>query len=117
MRPISLQKSLKNAKSDITMFNCEIVWSDAAASDLKCLHAFLLEKSVDAAVNSSESIAAATQKLKTFPRLGERMLESSASEIRRIYAAQYEIRYRITQSGSTLKVVVLRIWHTREQRH
>jgi plasmid stabilization system protein ParE len=99
------------------MFNSEIIWSDEASSDLKRLHAFLLEKSVDAAVNASESVAAATQKLKTFPRLGEQMLEFPNSEIRRIHAAQYEIRYSIIQSGISPKIVILRIWHTREQRH
>lgn len=99
------------------MFNSEIVWSDEASSALRRLHAFLLEKSVDAAVNASESIAAATQKLKTFPRLGKQMLEFPTLEIRRIHAAQYEIRYSIIQSGISPKIIILRIWHTREQRH
>lgn len=43
------------------MFNSEIVWSDKASSDLQRLHAFLLEKNVDAAVNASEGIASATR--------------------------------------------------------
>lgn len=99
------------------MFDYEIVWSAESSSDLQRLHAFLLAKSVYAAVNVSENIIAATQKLKTFPRLGERMLEFPEPEVRRIYAAQYEIRYCILQSENTSKIVILRIWHTRELRH
>lgn len=99
------------------MFNYEIVWSSSASTDLKRLHAFLLEKSVDAAINASEGIATATQKLKTFPRLGERMLEFSEMEVRRIYATQYEIRYSLIESGPNPRIVILRVWHTREMRH
>ncbi|WP_138519349.1 type II toxin-antitoxin system RelE/ParE family toxin [Limnobacter alexandrii] len=99
------------------MLNCEIVWSSGASTDLKRLHAFLLEKSVDAAINASEGIAAATHKLRSFPRLGERMLEFSEQEVRRIYSRQYEIRYSVIQSRGSTIIVILRIWHTRELRH
>lgn len=100
------------------MRNCSLVWSAKALSDLQRLHTFLLEKSAIAAVSSSEKIVQSISKLATFPRLGELMPEFKQAEIRRIYVVQYEIRYSITRlDNSDATVTILRIWHTREQRH
>jgi plasmid stabilization system protein ParE len=46
------------------------------------------------------------------PRLGEQLQRFGTREVRRVLAANYEIRYELTDE----EVVVLRIFHTREDR-
>jgi plasmid stabilization system protein ParE len=94
----------------------KIVWSDKALSDLKRLHAFLLENSAEAAIRWSEAVALSTERLKTFPRIGEAVSNFTEAEVRRIHVAQYEIRYSLMLHEQNLEVVILRIWHTREYR-
>lgn len=46
------------------------------------------------------------------PRLGERLNEFEPEEVRRLVIGQYEMRYLLTDTH----IVILRIWHTREER-
>lgn len=89
-----------------------LVWTGKARSDLVRLHEFLAPVNPRAAAEVVQSLAAAPNRLREHPRLGERLEEFSPREVRRIRVGRYELRYEI--QGSTL--YVLRLWHTREDR-
>lgn len=44
------------------------------------------------------------------PRIGERLDEFEAREVRRILVGKYEMRYEIRETT----IYILRLWHTRE---
>ena len=51
-------------------------------------------------------------RLHAHPRIGEKLEEFDPREVRRIIVGAYEIRYEVRSD----EVVVLRVWHTREDR-
>jgi len=59
-----------------------------------------------------QSLTAAPDRLKEQPRIGERLEEFDPREVRRILVGHYEMRYEVLEST----VIVLRLWHTREDR-
>ena len=89
-----------------------IIWSDEALDDLKRLVEFLAPVSVKAADRTADLLLGGPEKLLMTPRLGERVTRLGPEEVRRIILDDYELRYEV-QSDAT---VVLRIWHTRENR-
>lgn len=52
------------------------------------------------------------ERLTELPRIGERRGRYPRREVRRIFIGDYELRYELTTST----VIVLRLWHTREDR-
>jgi plasmid stabilization system protein ParE len=90
----------------------KLKWTDKALSDLVRLHEFLAPMNSVAAAQAVQTLAKAPTILRTKPRIGEQLFQFEPREVRRILAAQYEIRYEI--QGDT--VYVLRLWHTREDR-
>jgi len=89
-----------------------LIWLPRAQADLARLHQFLAPKSRKAATNSIRSIRAGARKLLDYPRRGERMDRYDPREVRRLLIGNYEIRYELADDD----VLVLRIWHTREER-
>jgi plasmid stabilization system protein ParE len=90
----------------------ELQWTSRALSDLARLHEFLVLVNKTAAARTVQSLTAAPVSLLANPRIGERLEEFGAREVRRILVGRYEMRYEIV--GST--IYVLRLWHTREER-
>jgi plasmid stabilization system protein ParE len=90
----------------------ELRWTSKALSDLARLHEFLVLVNKTAAARTVQSLTAAPASLLANPRIGERLEEFGAREVRRILVGRYEMRYEIV--GST--IYVLRLWHTREER-
>ena len=90
----------------------QLLWSDAALSDVERLHAFLSLANPAAAAKSAQALVAAPESLMANPRMGEGLEEFAPRDVRRILVWRYELRYEIV--GGIL--VVLRIWRTREQR-
>ena len=90
----------------------KIHWTTSAAGDLKRLHDFLAPVAPDAAARVVQDLAHAPDKLRDFPRLGERLDAYTPREVRRIIVGNYEMRYEI--AGGEL--FILRLWHTRERR-
>ena len=90
----------------------ELKWTSKALSDLARLYEFLALVNRGAAACTVRSLTAAPASLLANPRIGERLEEFGAREVRRILVGHYEMRYEI--QGSTL--YVLRLWHTRENR-
>lgn len=89
-----------------------IVWTGKALSDLDRLHAFLAESNPPAAARTIQALVLAPDRLKDYPRMGERLDVFLPQEVRRILIGRYEMRYEIT----TQTIPILRIWHTREDR-
>jgi plasmid stabilization system protein ParE len=89
-----------------------IDWTVRASDDLVRLHLFLAPVAPDAAAKVVQSLSRAPLRLVEFPRIGERLDAYSPREVRRIVVGQYELRYELTDN----RIVVLRLWHTRENR-
>ena len=54
----------------------------------------------------------AAEHLLTYPQLGERLVEFSPRNVRRLIVGDYEMRYELTDTS----IFVLRLWHGRENR-
>lgn len=89
-----------------------IKWSSKALSDLVRLYEFLSVKNKQAAANTIQSLSAAPDRLREQARIGEKLEEFDPREVRRIVVGRYEMRYEIQDTI----IIVLRIWHTREDR-
>ena len=89
-----------------------IHWTASAAADLARLHDFLAPVAPEAAARVVQELAHAPDRLRDFPRLGERLDAYSPREVRRIIVGRYELRYEIAGG----EVFILRLWHSRENR-
>jgi plasmid stabilization system protein ParE len=87
-------------------------WTSKADADLARLYEFLQPVHPPAAIRAVRRLAAAARKIPGRPRLGLRLDQFGAREVRRIIVGDYEIRYELTATD----VYILRIFHTREDR-
>jgi plasmid stabilization system protein ParE len=90
----------------------KVQWTGKAASDLVRLHEHLRPVAPAAAARVVQQLARAPSRLLEFPRLGEKLDVYQPREVRRIFVGDYELRYEI--SGEA--IIVLRLWHSRENR-
>jgi plasmid stabilization system protein ParE len=86
-------------------------WSDGALADLERLYDFLEPKSSRSAEYAVARLRERALRLVEQPRIGER-LEMPGREFRRLIVGDYELRYEVRER----EVVILRVWHTRENR-
>ena len=91
-----------------------VKWLPEALGDIERLHVFLDEKSHEAALRAVTVILNGSVLLKTIPDIGRPMSdESGRRELFMSFGAgAYVIRYMREESG----VVVIRVWHSREDR-
>jgi toxin ParE1/3/4 len=93
--------------------NYEVVVLPAAQADLVRLEAFLIEQAPSAARRAVEAISTALRSLKSFPERGRRPFDDGRREVIVPFAsAAYVIQYRVGPE----RVVVIRIFHSREAR-
>lgn len=92
-----------------------VIWLPEALTDIQRLHAFLQSKSPEAAAKAAAIIMEGAIQLRTLSRIGRPMPdETGRRELFMAFGAgAYVIRY-IQQDAST--VVVIRVWHSREDR-
>ena len=90
----------------------ELKWTSKALSDLARLYEFLAPVNQQAAARTVQTLTAIPAALLKNPRIGEQLFEFEPREVRKIIAAQYEMRYEIQESC----IYILRLWHTREDR-
>lgn len=57
-------------------------------------------------------ILAGVRRLAAHPRLGTRLTEFDPREVRRLVIGDYEVRYELRDD----KLLILRVWHAREDR-
>ena len=92
----------------------KVVWLRAAQSDIRRLYDFLLEKDPAAAERAVRAIQLGARKLVEFPYVGRRM--DDETERRELFvpfgAGAYVLRYRMHDDT----IVVIRAWHSREER-
>lgn len=89
-----------------------IIWTSKALGDLARLHEFLAPVNKAAAARAVQNLVKAPATLTSNPRIGEKLDEFLPREVRRIFIANYEMRYEINRDA----IYILRVWHTREQR-
>lgn len=89
-----------------------IQWTRSAASDLTRLHEYLQPVAPEVAARIVQRLARAPDRLRDHPQLGERLEAYGPREVRRIIVGDYELRYEVTSEA----IIVLRIWHGRENR-
>jgi plasmid stabilization system protein ParE len=87
-------------------------WTSKAHSDLVRLHEFLQSVNPAAAARAVRQIVAGVKRIPAHPRLGLRLPQFAPREVRRLIVGEYEIRYEIGERD----LLVLRIFHTREDR-
>ena len=87
-------------------------WTLAAFADLRRIREFLEPLNPSAAVQAVRLVVARVRRIPAQPRLGERLPGFADREVRRVLVRRYEIRYEV--SGANL--IVLRIFHAREDR-
>ena len=93
----------------------KLIVSPEAAADLDRLRAFLADKNPDAAQRAATSLIHAVQSLDIFPDRGRQTdIESVRELIVPFGSSAYVLRY--AHLPDVDEVVVLRIWHGREQR-
>ena len=92
-----------------------VKWLPEALIDIERLHAFLNDKSPEAAARVANTILKGAEMLKTTPHIGRPMPDET--ERRELFmpfgAGAYVLRY-IQQDIDT--VIVIRVWHSREYR-
>ena len=90
-----------------------IRWTIQARSDLARLYEFLAPVNRQAAAGDVRSLRAAPARMqRDNSRLGARLRDFAPREVRRLFVGDYELRYEIQAEA----IIVLRIWHTREDR-
>jgi plasmid stabilization system protein ParE len=89
-----------------------LVWSPPSQADLARLHGFLAPKNRSAATAALRGLRAGARRLLEQPRMGQKLDSIPRREVRRIFIGDYEMRYEVRADA----IVVLRIWHTRENR-
>ena len=90
----------------------KLQWTTSANQDLVRLHAFLHPVNPLAAIQIVQQLVAAAEQLLTYPQLGERLVEFSPRNVRRLIVGDYEMRYELADTA----IFVLRLWHGRENR-
>lgn len=89
-----------------------IRWTRNASSDLVRLFEHLSLVAPQAAARIVRQLAHAPDRLRDYPRIGEKLEAYEPREVRRIVVGDYELRYEIA-AGT---IFVLRLWHGRENR-
>jgi plasmid stabilization system protein ParE len=94
----------------------KLVYSAEAVADLRRLHDFVAEQNPLTARRLSKSLRDGIKRLKQFPRMGRRVRQSAdvwaPEEIRDWVTGAYIARYLLLDET----IVILRIWHQKENR-
>ena len=94
----------------------KLVYSPEAVADLRRLHDFVVEKDLLAARRLSKSLREGIKRLKQFPQMGRRVRQSAdvwaPDEIRDWVTGTYIARYLLLEET----IVILRVWHHKENR-
>jgi len=87
-------------------------WTSAAYGDLKRVHEFLLPVNPAAAARLVRAVVVRVRRVPAQPRLGDKVSGFEPREVRRVLIQRYEVRYEVAGSD----IIILRVFHTREER-
>jgi plasmid stabilization system protein ParE len=90
----------------------KLAWTSRAVGELARLHDFLAPVNQRAAARVLQSLVKVAGRLPDQPRLGARLDQYDPRELRRLLVGRYELRYEV----GVQEVIILRIWHSREDR-
>ena len=95
--------------------SASLVWLPAALEDIERLYKFLHEKSPSAALRAAQTIVEGARLLESTPEAGRPMNDDTGRrELFLVFGAgAYVLRYKMDAAGT---VVVIRVWHSRENR-
>jgi len=92
-----------------------VKWLPEALDDIQRHYDFLFGKDISAAEQATAHILKGCNLLKTSPRIGKRMPDSSGR--RELFisfgAGAYVLRYKLENEQT---VVIIRVWHNKENR-
>ena len=92
--------------------NSAVRWTSKALDDLVRLHEFLAPVDRSAAARTVQILIHGVRVLHENPRLGTPVGGFEPREVRRLIVGAYEVRYELVAG----EAVILRLWHTREDR-
>ena len=88
-------------------------YSQEAVDDLARLREFIAEKNPEAAARIAKRLVGGIEKLKAFPSLGRPVEKAPEPErVRDLFLGNYVVRYLVLEQS----VLILRVWHQREER-
>jgi plasmid stabilization system protein ParE len=90
----------------------QILWTKRALFDTERLCLILAQYDRDAATRLAIRLDAAPRKLSDHPRYGERVESYIVKEVRKLSVGRYIMHYQIIDD----QILILRIWHSREDR-
>lgn len=90
----------------------QVQWTQKALIDTERLYLFLAQFDRNAALSLVASLDAALARLIAHPRLGERVEAYVAKEVRKLSIGRYVMHYEIAGE----RIIILRLWHAREER-
>lgn len=93
----------------------QIKWLPEALADVERLHAFLHEKSPDAAARAARVILDGASLLKSIPEIGRPMEDDTGRRelVISFGAGSFVLRYMWDKHDT---VVIIRVWHSKENR-
>jgi plasmid stabilization system protein ParE len=93
----------------------EVKWLPEALADVERLHAFLHEKSPDAAARAARVILDGAGLLQSVPEIGRPMNDETGRRelVISFGAGAFVLRY---MWGNKDTVVIIRVWHSKENR-
>jgi plasmid stabilization system protein ParE len=89
-----------------------VQWTRRAIIDSERLCLFLAQHDRDAAIRLATHLDAAPTKLADHPRFGEKVESYVVKEVRKLSVGRYVIHYEIVGD----QILILRVWHSREER-
>ena len=90
----------------------KLIYSKQAVSELVRLREFIARHDPDSAARISASLLDAISTLEAFPKMGHQVPQAPSSlPVRDLVADRYVVRYLLL----TQQIVILRIWHHKEQ--
>jgi plasmid stabilization system protein ParE len=94
----------------------KLAFSQEARDDLVRLRAFIAQHNPAAAQREARKLAKGIRRLRRYPRMGKRVDaapgQAAPEEIRDWPVTNYLVRYLIAND----RIIVLRVWHGKEQR-
>lgn len=89
-----------------------IKWLSSAVRDLVRLYDFLKDVNPRAAAKTVQTLVQGAKQLSDFAHMGQIHEEFAPREVRALVIGDYELRYEVKPEA----VIILRIWHCREDR-
>lgn len=96
------------------MAKTKIIWRERALEDIDCLYGFLVEKNEEASRRAAQTILQGSSLLEEAPRLGRPMADDTNR--RELFFPFGSGFYVLRYFSASDAVIIVRVWHGREDR-